>query len=107
MRKVIQTALLIGVFAAGSFSQQSPDRLQPAERLFLHSQDLPEIIPPGMLADRDAVQVDPQHFKVDFQNERVRVVRLKMKGGESSPMHEEPETLVVCLKECNLRLIRP
>ena len=74
MRKVLQTALLIGVFAAPSFSQQSPDRLQAPERLFLHPQDRPEIVPPEVLADRDPVRVDPQHFKLDFQNERVRVV---------------------------------
>jgi hypothetical protein len=107
MRKVIQTALLIGVFAAWSFSQQSPDRLQVPERLFLHPQDRPEIIPPWVLADRDPVRVDPQHFKLAFQNERVRVVRLTMKGSEGSPMHEEPDILAVCLKECHVRLTRP
>jgi hypothetical protein len=107
MRKVFQTALLIGVFAAPSFSQQSPDRLQAPERLFLHPQDRPEIVPPEVLADRDPVRVDAQHFKLDFQNERVRVVRLTMKGSEGSPMHEEPDILVVCLKECHVRLTRP
>ena len=107
MRKVLQTALLIGVFAAPSFSQQSPDRLQAPERLFLHPQDRPEIVPPEVLADRDPVRVDPQHFKLDFQNERVRVVRLTMMGSEGSPMHEEPDILVVCLKECHVRLTRP
>ena len=107
MRKVLQTALLIGVFAAWSFSQQSLDRLQVTERLFLHPQDRPEIIPPLVLADRDPVRVDPQHFKLAFQNERVRVVRLTMKGSEGSPMHEEPDILAVCLKECHVRLTRP
>ena len=61
MRNVIQTVLLIGVWAARSFSQQTPDRrlVQPPS--------LPEIIPPGFLADRDPVRVDPLHFKLDFQ----------------------------------------
>ena len=107
MRKVLQTALLIDVLAAWSFPQQAPDRLQPPERLFLHPQDRPEIIPPEVLADRDPVRVDPQHFKLAFQNERVRVVRLTMKGSEGSPMHEEPDILAVCLKECHVRLTRP
>ncbi len=100
MRKALQTALLIGAFAAGSFSQQAPERLiQPPSR--------PEIIPPGFLADRDPVRVDPQHFRLDFQNQRVRVVHLTMKGSERSPMHEEPNILAVCIKECHLRLTRP
>jgi len=60
-----------------------------------------------VLADRDPVRVDPQHFKLGFQNERVRVVRLTMKGSEGSPMHEEPDILAVCLKECYVRLTRP
>ena len=107
MRKVLQTALLIDVFAAWSLPQQAPDRLQPPERLFLHPQDRPEIIPPEVLADRDPVRVDPQHFKLAFQNERVRVVHLTMKGSEGSPMHEEPDILAVCLKECHVRLTRP
>src|SRR5229473_8150904 len=107
MRNAIQTTLLIGVLAARSSAQQPVDRLQPAERLFLHPQDRPEIIPPGVLADRDPVRVDPQHFKLDFQNEHVRVVRLRLKGSEGSPMHEEPDILVVCLKECHVRLTRP
>jgi len=106
--RTIQTALLIGILSAALFSQQSPERLQAPERLFLHpTQDRPEIIPPGALADRDPVRVDPQHFRIDFQNERVRVVHVTMKGSESSPMHEEPDILAVCTKECHLRFSRP
>jgi hypothetical protein len=100
MRKALQTALLIGAFAAGSFSQQAPDR-------FIQPPSLPEIIPPGFLADRDPVLIDPQHFRLDFQNERVRVVHLTMKAGEGTRMHETPELVAVCIKECHLRLTRP
>ena len=101
MRKVIQAALLIAALAATLFSQQAPDRR------FVQPPSLPEIIPPGFLADRDPVRVDPQHFRLDFQNEHVRVVRLTMKESEGSPMHEEPDILAVCIKECHLRLTRP
>jgi hypothetical protein len=99
--KVFQTALLIGVFAAGLFSQQAPDQrfVQPPSR--------PEIVPPGFLADRDPVIVDPEHFRVDFQNEQVRVVHLSIKGTEQTRMHEEPAVLAVCIKECHVRLSEP
>jgi hypothetical protein len=100
MRKALQTALLIGVLAAGSFSQQAPDR-------FIQPPSLPEIIPPGFLADRDPVLVDPQHFRLDFQNDRVRVLRLTMKAGEGTRMHETPDLVAVCIKECHVRLSRP
>lgn len=100
MLKPIQTVILMGVLAAKLFSQAP-------ERFVLPNPFPPDIIPPGVLADRDPVRVDPEHFRVDFQNDRVRVVRLTMKGGESSPMHEAPEILAVCLSECHLRLTRP
>jgi hypothetical protein len=101
MRIAIQTALLIGVLAATLFSQQAPDRR------FVQPPSLPEIIPPGFLADRDPVRVDPQHFRLDFQNEHVAVVHVTMKGSEGTRMHDEPEALAVCLKECHIRLTRP
>ena len=101
MPKVFQTALLIAVLASSLFSQQTPKRFgrpQPFP---------PDIIPSEVLADRDPVRIDPQHFRLDFQNEHMRVVRLTMKGSEGTPMHEEPEALAVCLKECHIRLTRP
>jgi hypothetical protein len=107
MLNVIKAILLTSVLAVTLFPQQTPDRLQAPERLFLHPQDQPEIIPPEVLADRDPVRVDPQHFKLDLDNEQVRVVHLSMKGSESTPMHEETELLAVCIKECHVRLSRP
>jgi len=101
MRTVSQAALLIGVFAASLLSQQAPDRR------FVQPPYPPEILPPGFLSDRDPVLIDPEHFKVDFQNEQVRVVHLSMKGTERTRMHEEPAILAVCIKECNVRLSRP
>jgi hypothetical protein len=36
------------------------------------------------------VKVDPKHYKVEFENERVRVLRIKYGAGEKSVMHSEP-----------------
>jgi len=101
MLNVVQTALLIGVFAASLFTQQTPERFA-----FPHPFP-PDIIPPDVFADRDPVRTDPSHFKLDFQNNRVRVLRLTMKGSEGTPIHEEPDILAVCLRECHVRLTRP
>jgi hypothetical protein len=35
----------------------------------------------------DSVKVDPKHYKVEYENDRVRVVRIKYKAGEKSVMH--------------------
>ena len=41
----------------------------------------------------DPVKVDPKHYVVEFENDRVRVVRIKYKAGEKSVMHSHPEPL--------------
>ncbi|MBS1823995.1 MAG: hypothetical protein JST93_01620 [Acidobacteria bacterium] len=36
----------------------------------------------------DPVRVDPKRYKVEFENDQVRVVRVKLPGKQSIPMHE-------------------
>lgn len=36
----------------------------------------------------DPVAVDPQHYKVEFENEFVRVLRIHFAAGEKAPSHE-------------------
>lgn len=38
--------------------------------------------------DRDCVAVDPKHYKVELENDRVRVVRVTYEGREKSVMHQ-------------------
>jgi hypothetical protein len=45
----------------------------------------------------DPVKVDPRHYKVEFENERVRVLRIKYGPGEKSVMHSHPESITVFL----------
>jgi quercetin dioxygenase-like cupin family protein len=40
------------------------------------------------LSALDPLKVDPKHYAVDFENEQVRVVRVKIGQGESVPLHE-------------------
>lgn len=40
------------------------------------------------LSDLDPVKVDPKHYTVDFENDQVRVVRVRIGAHESTPMHE-------------------
>ena len=39
---------------------------------------------------QDAVKVDPSHHKVEFENDQVRVLRIRFGPGEESVMHEHP-----------------
>jgi quercetin dioxygenase-like cupin family protein len=47
----------------------------------------------------DPVKVDPRHYKVEFENERVRVLRIKCGPGEKSVMHSHPESIAVFLTD--------
>ncbi|MBV8866803.1 MAG: hypothetical protein JO210_15520 [Acidobacteriaceae bacterium] len=44
-----------------------------------------------------SVQADPKHYTVEFENEKVRVLRTKYGPHEKSPMHGHPALVAVCL----------
>jgi len=50
-------------------------------------------------ASEDSVAVDPKHYKVEFQNDRVRVLRIKYGPGEKSVMHAHPANVAVFLND--------
>lgn len=45
----------------------------------------------------DPVQVDPKHYTVEFENEKVRVLRIKFGPHEKSKMHRHPPLVGVFL----------
>ena len=55
----------------------------------------------------DPVKVDPKHYKVEFENERVRVVRIKYGPGEKSVMHSHPESIAVFLTDAHAKFTYP
>ncbi len=50
-----------------------------------------------LAASEDAVNVDPKHYKVEFQNDRVRVLRIHYGPNEKSVMHAHPASVAVVL----------
>jgi hypothetical protein len=48
---------------------------------------------------QDAAKVDPGHYKVEIENDQVRVLRMKRGGHDSVPMHEHPASVVVFLTD--------
>ena len=56
-------------------------------------------------ASADPVKVDPKHYKVEFENDQVRVVRVKVGAHESTPMHEHTlNRVTVTLTDLNYRV---
>ena len=67
----------------------------------------PDIVPPEVLKGKDALAADPKHYKLEFENEHMRVLRLTLKADEAVPVHDDRDALFVCIKECHIRLTRP
>jgi quercetin dioxygenase-like cupin family protein len=44
---------------------------------------------------QDPVKVDPKHYKVEFENANVRVLRVTVGPGEKSVMHRHPNAVAV------------
>src|SRR6266700_5972025 len=55
----------------------------------------------------DPVNVDSKHYKVEFENDRVRVVRIKYGPGEKSVMHSHPESIGVFLTDAHAKFTYP
>jgi quercetin dioxygenase-like cupin family protein len=45
----------------------------------------------------DATVVAPDHYKVEFENDQVRVLRITYAEGDEAPMHSHPDGVVVFL----------
>ena len=48
---------------------------------------------------QDPVEVDPDHYAVEFENDQIRVLRITYGPGESSVMHEHPAAFAVLLTD--------
>jgi quercetin dioxygenase-like cupin family protein len=53
----------------------------------------------ALLRAQDPTKVDPKHYKAEFENDAVRILRIKYGPGEKSVMHYHPESVVVFLTD--------
>jgi quercetin dioxygenase-like cupin family protein len=63
-------------------------------------------LPANSLA-QDATEVDPEHYKVEFENEKVRVLRITYAPGDKSVMHSHPEGVAVFLTDGTIKFTLP
>jgi len=55
----------------------------------------------------DAVIADPQHYTVEFENDRIRIIRIKYGPGEKSVMHSHGPNVAVFLTQNTTRMTLP
>jgi len=56
---------------------------------------------------QDAVTVDSKHYKVEFENDQVRVIRITYGPHEKSVMHAHPANVAVFLTDGQARFTLP
>jgi quercetin dioxygenase-like cupin family protein len=56
---------------------------------------------------QDPVKVDPKHYKVEFENAQVRVLRITYGPHEKSVMHSHPTSVAVFLTDLTGKLTMP
>jgi quercetin dioxygenase-like cupin family protein len=56
---------------------------------------------------QDAAKVDPKHYKVEFENDQVRVLRITYAPGEKGVMHSHPEGMVISLDDASGKFTFP
>jgi quercetin dioxygenase-like cupin family protein len=52
---------------------------------------------------QDAIKADPKHYKVEFENDQVRVLRITYAPGEKSVIHEHPASVAVFMTDAHVR----
>jgi len=57
--------------------------------------------------ERDPVKVDPDRYRVELDNDKVRVIRISYGPGEKSVMHQHPPGLVVFLTDGDFEFTYP
>ena len=64
----------------------------------------PSLMPTAL----DPVKLDPKHYKVEFENDQVRVLRVTIGPHESTPVHQHPVNRVVTyLTDQDFRVTSP
>jgi quercetin dioxygenase-like cupin family protein len=62
---------------------------------------------PQPVFERDPVKLDSKHYKVELENNRVRVVRVRYAGGEKSVMHQHPPGILMSLTDASFKFTYP
>jgi quercetin dioxygenase-like cupin family protein len=55
----------------------------------------------------DATTADPEHYTVEFENDKVRVIRIKYGPGEKSVMHTHGPNVAIFLSDSTVRMHLP
>src|SRR5437899_665530 len=59
---------------------------------------------PPDIFDTRPIALDPRHFRLVFENDRVQVIRVRLGPGEKSTIMEIPAHVMTCLTDQHVRV---
>lgn len=62
---------------------------------------------PRLALERDAVKLDPKHYKIESETDRLRIVRISYGPNENSPMHQHLPGVAVMLTDGDFKFTYP
>jgi hypothetical protein len=98
----MRTSLCLLLFAIGAL----PLAAQVDSRGFPVRNFPPDLVSQDVVI-RDIVRLGSSHVRVDFENDRTRVLRLTLGPGEAIPVHDDRAGVLVCVAGCRIRFTRP
>jgi quercetin dioxygenase-like cupin family protein len=98
--KFVSLVAVVLVLALISCAQPETDTAPPPA-----AQVEEEVAP--VAEDLDPTVVDPEHYTAEFENDRVRILRIVYGPGEESPMHHHPESVAVFLTDGQVQMTLP
>ena len=75
-------------------------------RLFFLTLFVLVLAAPSVLA-QDATKVDSRHYKVEFENSRVRILRVHYGAHEKSVMHRHPDAIAIFQNDGKVKFTFP
>lgn len=61
----------------------------------------------SLVMAQDPVKVDSKHYTVEFENEQVRVLRIKVGPHEKSAMHQHPDAVAIFVTDISGKFTFP
>ena len=99
-RKHTQIVALISVLLVAACSKTEPEAVsepQPAAKAAAVADSFPATATEA--GGSDPTVVDPDHYTAEFENDAVRIVRIKYGAGEESVMHYHSDSVAVFLTD--------
>lgn len=101
--EVTEDTSTLGEVSCGEATVHLPENAGsgPAELILIELEDARTAQPQPAAEQEhpDAVAADPDHYSVEFENDAVRLLRIRYGPGESSAMHHHPANCAIFLSD--------